>query len=390
MSTLVNLSEVPKRRTLRRVDRTPLEGDYDVVICGASFAGLSVARELTGSGARVLLLDRYEIGERQTSACAAPSEWLAAMGVDGTILQTFEQLIIHTPHGTTRFDLPWTFSTFDYPELCRMLFSHCDAEFEIAAVSGRGSVNGLGPTVATDRGEVAAPLLVDCAGWRSVLRATGPQPPNAYLSRGLEVSPPGASADLEVWIDRSLVPAGYGWNFPAAGELRVGIGSYNPRHHVREPTGELARRLGIAEAGYHGNWIPHKLNVGTEDGVFFAGDAAGHCMPLTAEGIRTAFYFGIACGRELRRVVEGRTTRETALRRYEAFCGRHDFPFKWMLRVQNLIPKLPPRLLDLAVRASSTQGFVDWSFGHYLKVAHHSFAVPGRQRVTTPRLARAA
>ena len=39
--------------------------------------------------------------------------------------------------------------------------------------------------------------------------------------------------------------------------------------------------------------------------MFFAGDSAGHCLPLTAEGIRTALYFGLACGRELRAVLEG-------------------------------------------------------------------------------------
>ena len=48
--------------------------------------------------------------------------------------------------------------------------------------------------------------------------------------------------------------------------------------------------------------------------MFFAGDSAGHCLPLTAEGIRTALYFGLACGRELRAVLEGERTREQALR----------------------------------------------------------------------------
>ena len=43
---------------------------------------------------------------------------------------------------------------------------------------------------------------------------------------------------------------------------------------------------------YQGNWIPHALRNATEDGVFFVGDSAGHCLPLTAEGIRTALYFG--------------------------------------------------------------------------------------------------
>ena len=82
--------------------------------------------------------------------------------------------------------------------------------------------------------------------------------------------------------------------------------------------------------------------------MFFVGDSAGHCLPLTAEGIRTAFYFGIACGRELRRVIAGRATRETALRRYAAFSARHEWHFRWLLRVQRLVPRVPPRLLAAA------------------------------------------
>src|SRR5712672_1218999 len=57
---------MPTRKTKRGAERTPLAEDCDVLICGASFAGLAVARELAGSRARVLMVDRYEIGERQT------------------------------------------------------------------------------------------------------------------------------------------------------------------------------------------------------------------------------------------------------------------------------------------------------------------------------------
>src|SRR6187200_2666228 len=102
---------MPTRRTKRGDDRTPLTGDVDVLICGASFAGLAVARELAGAGARVLVVDRYEIGERQTSACAAPTDWLVAMGTNASIKQTFGELVVRTPHSTTRMRLPWTFST---------------------------------------------------------------------------------------------------------------------------------------------------------------------------------------------------------------------------------------------------------------------------------------
>src|SRR3712207_9184329 len=93
---------MPKRATKRGEARTPLGGEWDVLICGASFAGLAVARQLAGSGARVLLVDRYEIGERQTSACAAPTTWLEAMGVSDSIRQTFGELVVHTPFVTTR------------------------------------------------------------------------------------------------------------------------------------------------------------------------------------------------------------------------------------------------------------------------------------------------
>ena len=43
---------MPKRRTKRGAARTTLSGEWDLLICGASFAGLAVARELAGSGAR--------------------------------------------------------------------------------------------------------------------------------------------------------------------------------------------------------------------------------------------------------------------------------------------------------------------------------------------------
>jgi flavin-dependent dehydrogenase len=386
--------EVPSRRTKRGPGRTALNGDYDVIVCGASFAGLATARDLAGvrtsdGPARVLLLDRYEVGERQTSACAAPTEWLNVLGLAGSIRQTFDELVLNTPHTCVRWRVPFTFSTFDYRTLCELLEVQNEAEFETATVAGPPrSANGT-TVVDTDRGEVSAPLVVDALGWRRVLDGSGYQPPDAPLSRGLEVHPGGGGEDLEFWIERSVVPAGYGWSFPAGNEVRVGVGSFDPRFHVKQPTVELSERLGHDTVGYQGNWIPHKLRTATNGPVFFAGDSAGHCLPLTAEGIRTAFYFGIACGRELRRVLEGRATRETALRSYADFSARHDYAFRWMLRVQRLFPRVPPRLLGIALRGMGSKRFLAWSFGHYLNIAHPSFA-DGRAPLEPAELAEAA
>src|SRR3954463_10144266 len=128
---------MPVRATKRGAERTPLDGERDVLICGASFAGLAIARELAGSGADVLILDRYEIGERQTSACGIPTEWLRRLGLMEAERQRFDSLLVHTPHGDARYRLPWTFSTFDYRELCGLLAAQGEFEFETAKVDGR-------------------------------------------------------------------------------------------------------------------------------------------------------------------------------------------------------------------------------------------------------------
>jgi len=316
-----------------------------------------------------LVIDRYEIGERQTSACGIPTEWLRVLGLMESHRQTFGRLVIHTPHGTSVLDLPWTFSTFDYPALCSLLWDQCDAQFETAKVNGR-----TGNVVHTDRGDLSAPLVVDALGWRRVLGG-GYQPPDAPLSRGLEVHPWGVGDDMELWIDRRYVPAGYGWSFPAGDETRIGVGSFDPRFHVKETTVLLADDLERPAVRYQGNWIPHKLREATEDGIFFVGDSAGHCLPLTAEGIRTAFYFGIKLGDELRAVVEGSQERKEALRNYGEFVDAHEWKFRWMLRAQRLLPKLPARVQRGVIRACGRKRFVDWAFGHYLRIASPEFAL---------------
>ena len=348
-----------------------------MLICGGSFAGLAVARELAGSGADVLLIDRYQIGERQTSACGMPTEWLHALDLQRSLQQTFGELVIHTPHTTVRYRLPWTFSTFDYRTLCELLADQGAFTFETATVNAR-----TGRVVHTDRGDIRAKLVVDALGWRRVLGAgDNIQPPDALLSRGLEVHPHGSGEDMEIWIDRSYVPAGYGWSFPAADELRIGVGSFDPRFHVREPTVRLATDLCAETVRYQGNWIPHALHNATEDGLFFAGDSAGHCLPMTAEGIRTALYFGLAVGRELDGVVRGRQSVSDALSSYSRFSASHRRAFEWMLRCQRLVPRVSPRLLAGALRTMESKRFLDWAFGQYLEIAHPRFVAAGPRRI---------
>ena len=222
----------------------------------------------------MLVLDRYEIGERQTSACGIPTEWLRAMGLMGSHRQTFGRLVVHTPFGTSRLELPWTFSTFDYPALCELLAVQSDHDFETAKVDGR-----TGDVVHTDRGDLSRAADRGRARLAARARRAATSRPTRPCRAGSRCTPWGAGEDLELWIDRRYVPAGYGWSFPAGEELRIGVGSFDPRFHVKDTTVMLAEDLRREPVRYQGNWIPHKLRPATADGVFFVGDSAGHCLP---------------------------------------------------------------------------------------------------------------
>lgn len=385
---------MPVRATKRGDARTPLSGEYDVLICGASFAGLTVARELAGSGASVMVIDRYEIGERQTSACAAPTMWLEGLGLGPSVKQTFSDLLVHRPareFGSKprdhRWHLPWTFSTFDYRQLCELLAEQGEAEFDTAKVEGLAVEHDASArtyTVRTDRGDLSAPIVVDALGWRRVL-STGAtiQPPKATLSRGLEVHPPATGEDLELWLDPTYIGPGYSWAFPADDEVRIGVGSFDPALDVKQPTLDLTADAGLPPEGWQGNYIPHKLREATEDGIFFVGDSAGHCLPTTAEGIRPALYFGLALGRELRLVVEGRQTREQALQRYRGFHDEHRFAYDWLLRVQRMVGVANPRpLMDTALVMFRSDRFIAWAFDHYLDICPPTFI--GEQAPVAP------
>ena len=65
-------------------------------------------------------------------------------------------------------------------------------------------------------------------------------------------------------------------------------------------------------------------------------------------------------------MLDGRQSREEAAARYAAFNDSHEWKFRWMLRVQRLVPRVPPRLLGPMIRLLGSRRFVDWSFSHYL------------------------
>lgn len=317
------------------------EGIYDVVIVGGSFAGLAVAMQLRGR--RVLLIDQHPIGSHQMSACGTPLRTVQAVGAEHSIQKTHNALVLHTGKRTIRFPLSDPFVTFDYHRFCQAMLQQTDAEVWQARVTQMGADFAVTER-GTERGRVQAPFVVDATGWRSSFAEPTPHMPLGY---GLETELPipWETPGLHFYMERSLVANGYAWIFPCGQTTRFGIGSFEKSLKLRPTLADFLSRYNLSVGDTHGGILAIAPRAPVVDGVFRVGDAAGHCLPVSGEGIRTAIFHGLHCGRAIAGVVAGRRTRQEAealyclqVRGTERFQAR-------LLALQAVVARTPEWLL---------------------------------------------
>ena len=340
----------------------------EVLIAGASFAGLAAAQVL---GARALLVDPAPVGDGQTSACGAPVRVLEALGASDSIQEIHRDLVIHTPGRDVRWSVPEPFCTFDYRACCRAAFDASGAAFVRASVRGR-----RGTVALTSAGEIPARALVDATGWRAALaawtadgrrRPSAPMPPGRYFGLEAEVPAPFASG-LHFYFWRDVAPDGYAWVFPAGRVSRVGVLSYRGRSGLGAQLDALLVRLGLPAGPRHGGFLGARLARPVADGVFIAGDAAGHCLPFTGEGIRSAVWAGRVCGGLLRRLLEGEIAAAAAAAAYEAYVARQRRRFRVLEWSTVAALRLPARALGVLAAWVSRPGPLGAFMRHYLSM----------------------
>ncbi len=336
--------------------------DYEVIVVGASFAGLAVAAQLRGK--RVLLVDRKPIGTGQTSACGTVVRALEALGLEDAILQVHHEIVVHTPGRTFVYPLAEPYCTFDYAVLCRRLQAQGDATFVQAAALGIG-----GNQVRTSRGAFSANLVVDASGWRAALGrqvAPGLLRPHR-LTFGLETAAPYRANGLHFWYDpKRFGPWGVTWAFPAGGATRVGIASYQGESHLAESLDSFLGELGLERGAVHGGFIPHGLREPVVGHLFMVGDAGGQCPGVSAEGIRPALFFGTRLGGLLRLVLDGETSLDQARSAYRALVTARKARYALLCLAQRLLPRLPLPLVQAALGLAGWPPFLRWWMSAYL------------------------
>ena len=311
--------------------------EYDAIVVGAGFAGLAAARELRGE---VLLLDRYEVGTHQTSACGTPL-WVAEdLGVKQSVIQVHPRAVLHTPTHTVTYDASDSpFCTFDYRRFCRGLLEQCRVRFLRTAV--RGFREG---GVETDEGRFEAPCVIDASGWHRVLvggaapRAVGGALP---LNFGIETEAAYTGESLYFWVDPAIVAEGAAWIFPVGERSRIGVGSFAGASKLRAPLERFLEDRDLTPGAFHGTYFTAGLGAPTVGRTFAVGDAAGHCLPLTGEGIRPAVYFGRVCGALVQGVIDGRLSLDAALEAYRRQVLAHRWAYRILHALQRAVQKMP-------------------------------------------------
>ena len=324
------------------------------------FAGLAVARELAGSGARRArarpLRDRRAPDLRVRGADRVAARRSASRR---SIRQTFGDLVIHTPATTLPLDAAVDVLDLRLPRAVRAAVGRRRrrraSRRRRSTGAHRAARRRRTPTAATCR----APLIVDALGWRRVLgdaRAADPAARGARCragSRSTRTAPAttsscGSTRATCARATRGASPPATSCASASARSTRATTSRSRPSAW-RDDLG-ARRRCATRATGSRTACAPP-----TEDGVFFVGDSAGHCLPTTAEGIRTALLLRHRLrARAARRARGPRDARGRRCAATPPSATSHRWKFEAMKRVQDLVPRVPPRALTRCPRRRSS------------------------------------
>jgi geranylgeranyl reductase family protein len=312
------------------------ETSFDILIAGAGPAGCAAAYDLAHAGKRVLLLDRRTFPRHKACACGLTRKTLNALrySVDPIIERVCHEIVLRQAsedpaHNEARVKTR--------TPICAMAVRERFDEFCLTQTlaSGRngGSAtllkietiaairelpNSVELDILTANGPLTltAQALIGADGSNGQTRRLTHAPSTEdgfaleatvpYTALPKKLSPSAQDSAQDLVFDFSPLPGGYGWLFPKADHINIGVGAFAPSGgapatHLKQVTRALLanyahRKLGITNlshiTGQHlgmggHNYIPRGR-------ILLTGDAAGLVDPLTGEGIHSAIVSGQA------------------------------------------------------------------------------------------------
>lgn len=349
---------------------------YDLIIVGASFAGLIAARTAAHRGLKVAVIDaKKEPGLRVRTTGILVKEAVDECDIPAALTRKIPGVRLYAPNGkhTDLFAPGYFFLATDTPALMRWLARE-------AARAGADLYFGVrfDNAILCDDLITIAPLglkaryLLGADGAKSRVAQVFGLGRNKEFLIGMETEfeeTPTVDPDyLHCFIDSTLAPGYLGWVVPGVSMTQAGIAvSATPFGAARKPdlnsflkrTDPLfalwncevkARRSGPIPCGGLVSPISARR-------VLLIGDAAGLVSPLTAGGIRLAFQFGRRAGAAIADYLQhgGGDPGRIMAQEYPRFRTK-----SWMRRAWSAAP--PNALINAALFTPPMRAFAQWIY----------------------------
>lgn len=302
-----------------KLDRRTLGNElYDLIIVGASFAGLVAARTAAHRGLKVAVIDaKTEPGARVRTTGILVKEALDAMDVPASLTRRIPGARLYAPSGrhVDLFAPGYYFLATDTPAIMRWLAREAQRAGADLLFGTRFTNATLNDDVVVLEGlGLRARYLLGADGAKSRVAEVFGLGRNTEFLIGMETEfeeTPTVDPDfIHCFIDTKLAPGYLGWVVPGVGMTQAGIAvADGPFGQKRKPDLQAflkrthswfqlwncevkAKRSGPIPCG----GLVKPLSTRR---VLLTGDAAGLVSPLTAGGIRLAFQYGRRAGQAI-------------------------------------------------------------------------------------------
>lgn len=288
-----------------------MKNSYDIIIAGASFAGLTCARALARRGMSVCVLERKEnVRHSIHTTGILVKEAFDALQPPDHLVRKIRAVKLYSPSlkSIAIESDAYDFYVTDTPGLM---------EWMLEDARSAGATVLLGTPF--ESGEVqdgcvnvnktfSARYLVGADGARSKVADTFNLGKNTKFLTGVEVEVSGVDMEnaLHCLIDKETARGYIGWAFESVGGIaQIGIACNDSKKPEIKVMMDLAGKLfdtsKIEIVARRGGLIPvgGVVKPFANDRVILVGDAAGMVSPLTAGGIHTALHYGAMLGEML-------------------------------------------------------------------------------------------
>ena len=160
---------------------------------------------------------------------------------------------------------------------------------------------------------------------------------------------------------------------------RAGVLSYVAPDGVKASTEEFLAGEGMTGDHYHGGFLTAGLRPATAGDVFVVGDAAGHCLPLTGEGIRPAVFFAQRLAGIIDQELSGVIDHSLALNMYRAHQAHFEKRYRLLRKAQTALRGWPDPPVGTLLAAFSRGFMYEWLCRVYWELAAPIRSLDGRR-----------